>query len=160
MVYFIRVSLRTLLLAVVSSLTVAIISPSLCPGESRYVGSASCKDCHPEEYKNFMTYAKKSKSFNSIQTMKKGLTEREIEGCYSCHTTGYGKRGGFESPEKTPHLQDAGCEVCHGPASVHIKSMSRQDIKTRIQIEDCEVCHTAVRVKSFNYKPMVHGGAH
>ena len=26
----------------------------------RFVGSLACRECHPEEYENFMTYAKKS----------------------------------------------------------------------------------------------------
>ena len=30
-----------------------------------YVGSLACKECHPEEYENFMTYAKKSVFFQA-----------------------------------------------------------------------------------------------
>src|SRR4030042_5842574 len=92
-------------------------SPPFSKGGNKggYVGSDACKDCHEKEYNSFMTYAKKSKSFESIERVRKGLTEEEIKGCYFCHTTGYGKPGGFVSPEKTPHLKNAGCEVCHGP---------------------------------------------
>jgi hypothetical protein len=126
----------------------------------KYVGSEACQTCHENEYKNFMTYAKKSTSFKSIERVKKGLTEDEIKGCYFCHTTGYGKPGGFVSLEKTPHLKNAGCEVCHGPGESHVKTQSTRDIKRRMTIEDCEVCHTSERVKAFRYKPMIHGGAH
>ena len=91
-----------------------IKSPSLSRAESKnntpkYVGSSVCKGCHEEEYKNFTTYAKKSRSFESIERVRKELTEEEIKGCYQCHTTGYGKLGGFISPEKTPYLKNAGC---------------------------------------------------
>lgn len=125
-----------------------------------YVGSEACKQCHENEYKNFITYAKKSVSFKSIERVKKGLTEEEIRGCYVCHTTGYGKPGGFVSPEKTPHLKNAGCEVCHGPGEVHVKTRSRKDIKSHLTIKDCEGCHISERVRAFRYKPMIHGGAH
>lgn len=126
----------------------------------RYVGSDACKSCHENEYKNFMTYAKKATSFRSIERVRKGLTEEEIKGCYTCHTTGYGKPGGFISPEKTPNLKNAGCEVCHGPGEFHISAGGPQHIKRKMKIEDCQVCHTSERVRAFRYKPMIHGGAH
>jgi len=107
-----------------------------------------------------MTYAKKATSFRSIERVRKGLTEEEIKGCYTCHTTGYGTPGGFISAEKTPHLKNAGCEVCHGPGEFHVKSKDSRYIKRRMKIEDCEVCHTSERVRAFRYKPMLHGGAH
>jgi hypothetical protein len=107
-----------------------------------------------------VTYAKKSISFRSIERVKKGLTEDEIKGCFYCHTTGYGKPGGFISIEKTPHLKNAGCEVCHGPGEFHIRTGSTKDIKRRMTIKDCEVCHISERVRAFRYKPMIHGGAH
>ncbi len=65
-----------------------------------YVGSDVCQKCHEKEYDSFMKYAKKSKSYESIERVKKGLTAEEIRGCYACHTTGYGKPGGFVSVEK------------------------------------------------------------
>jgi len=126
----------------------------------RYVGSDACKTCHENEYKNFMTYAKKATSYRSIERLQKGLTEAEIKGCYACHTTGYGRPGGFISVEKTPHLKNAGCEVCHGPGEHHIRLKDRSYIKRKMKIEDCEVCHTSERVRAFRYKPMIHGGAH
>jgi len=125
-----------------------------------YVGSDPCRGCHEQEYNSFIKYAKKSKSFNSIERVKKGLTEEEIKGCYVCHTTGYGRPGGFISIEKTPHLKNAGCEVCHGPGGFHVKTMNRKDIKRKMTLKDCEVCHTSERVRAFNYKPLIHGGAH
>jgi hypothetical protein len=126
----------------------------------RYVGSDACKSCHENEYKNFTAYAKKATSFRSIERVRKGLTEEEIKGCYTCHTTGYGKPGGFISPEKTPNLKNAGCEVCHGPGEFHVSTGGPQHIKRKMKIEDCQVCHTSERVRAFRYKPMIHGGAH
>jgi hypothetical protein len=126
----------------------------------KYVGSDACKECHESEYKNFMTYAKKSSSFKSIERVKKGLTEEQMKECYFCHTTGYRKQGGFISPEKTPHLKNAGCEVCHGPGEFHIRTKNPKYIKRHLTIKDCEVCHIPERVRAFRYKPLIHGGAH
>jgi len=125
-----------------------------------YVGSLACKKCHPEEYANFMTYAKKSTSFKSIEKQMRHLTPEEIKNCYPCHTTGYGQPGGFVSPEKTPNLKNAGCEVCHGPGSKHVRTQKPGDIKGNLTKKDCERCHISERVKAFRYKPLIHGGAH
>lgn len=149
----------TILLALITT------NPSLSFAEtkniiSKYVGSDACKGCHDKEYENFMTYARKSRSFESIERVRKGLTEEEIKGCYVCHTTGYGKPGGFISLEKTPQLKNAGCEVCHGPGELHVKANSPKYIKRRMTMKDCEACHISERVKAFRYKPMIHGGAH
>lgn len=125
-----------------------------------YVGSLTCKGCHPEEYANFMTYAKKSTSFQSIEKQMKHLTPDEIRQCYPCHTTGYGKPGGFVSVEETPHLKNAGCEVCHGPGAEHARTSDPETIIGHMSKKDCEGCHISERVKAFKYKPLVHGGAH
>jgi len=162
---YIRFITKQLLYTLILFLLPSLISPSLSLSETknktpRYVGTLFCKTCHEEEYKSFITYAKKSKSYKSIERMKKELTEEEIKGCYHCHTTGYGRPGGFISPEKTPYLENAGCEVCHGPGEFHVKTKSPSDIKRHLTLKDCEVCHTSERVKAFRYKPLIHGGAH
>jgi len=128
--------------------------------EATYTGTEACKDCHEVEYDNFKAYAKKAKSYESIKKMQKGLTPSEIKECYSCHTTGYGRPGGFVSIDKIPQLQDAGCEVCHGPGSLHIESEDPDDIIAEIEAQSCIVCHNSSRVEAFNFKPMLYGGAH
>lgn len=127
---------------------------------SRYVGSKTCEPCHQEEYASFIQYAKKSKSFQSIERMKKGLSPEDLKKCYSCHTTGYGKSGGFISVEETPELKNAGCEVCHGPGGMHVETGDTNAIKRQLTREDCEACHTSERVRAFRYKPLIHGGGH
>lgn len=125
-----------------------------------YVGSRACRPCHAAEYTSFIRYAKKSTSYRSIERLQKGLTREDIRKCYGCHTTGYGKPGGFVSVEKTPELKNAGCEVCHGPGSRHVQTGSPADIKRKPTRKDCEACHTSERVRAFRYRPMIHGGGH
>lgn len=92
--------------------------------------------------------------------MKKGLTEDEIKGCYACHTIGYGKPGGFTSAEKTPELKNAGCEACHGPGSLHVKTEDPAHIIRNVTIDICKECHIQERVQAFRYKPIIFAGSH
>ena len=157
--------MRYLLAVFTAILMIIIFNPGKVRGGNntetpKYLGSEACKACHQKEYRSFTRYAKKSSSFESIQRVKKGLTEEEIKKCYFCHTTGYGKPSGFISPEETPHLKNAGCEVCHGPGELHVRTQRAQDIKMNLTMKDCEECHISERVKAFRYKPLIHGGAH
>ena len=137
----------------------------LCVGncfadEKIYVGSEACKECHEKEYANYITYAKKAASFESIKKMEKKLTPEEYRGCFECHTTGYGKNGGFVSEKETPQFKDAGCEVCHGPGSLHVDTEDPNEIISNISMENCNSCHSEDRVDAFDFKPLLFGGAH
>ena len=125
-----------------------------------FVGAETCGECHPDQYDTYKAHAKKAKSYSSIQRMADKLTTAELEACYACHTTGYSKPGGFQSAHETPHLKDAGCEVCHGPGSLHIESEDPSDLKEEISIEDCMECHNTERIAAFGFKPLIFGGAH
>jgi len=125
-----------------------------------YIGSEACGECHADQFEAFQAHAKKAKSYESVRIMQKGLTEAEKKECYACHTTGYGSRGGFVSESETPHLKDAGCEVCHGPGSVHMESEDPEDIIAVLSIETCNTCHSSERVDAFKFKPLLFGGAH
>lgn len=133
---------------------------ALSAAQVKFIGSESCKDCHESEYNSFKQFNKKAHSFKSITVLKKGLTDAELKKCYECHTTGYGKEGGFLSEQQTPGLKDAGCEVCHGPGSLHAETGDPKDIKGKLSAKDCEVCHNSERINAFKYKPLIYGGAH
>lgn len=130
------------------------------PESKGYAGSLACMPCHKAEYEKFTAYARKSVSFQSVLRMKKGLDSEEIKDCYWCHTTGYGKPGGFVSAEQTPELKNAGCEVCHGPGKLHAETQDPAHIRRKISIDVCQRCHTDDRIRSFRYRPMLYGGAH
>ena len=132
----------------------------MAAGQKSYIGSQACESCHQKEYASFSKFAKKAHSFKSIQIMSPKLDASELKECYACHTTGYGKPGGFISLEKTPDLANAGCEVCHGPGSAHAETGDKSQIKSKISVEECQTCHNEQRVKSFGFKPMLFGGAH
>jgi len=89
-----------------------------------YVGVKKCKACHIKQYKSW----KKTTMANSFENLKAGVKAEEKKkagldpekdytadkGCLKCHTTGYGKPGGFTTIEETPKLADVQCESCHG----------------------------------------------
>jgi hypothetical protein len=140
-----------------------VLSPPVGAMENEtahYIGSEACGACHPDQYDCFLLNSKKAKSYASVQKMAAKLTIAEIEACYSCHTTGYGHPGGFVSEGETPHLKNTGCEVCHGPGSLHVDSEDPADLIATMSIEECQTCHNSERVAAFNFKPLMYGGAH
>ena len=128
--------------------------------KASYVGSTTCESCHDTIYGNFTKSSKKAHSRKNVEKMLHKLTLKEQQGCYYCHTTGYGKKGGFVSYSQTPDLGDVGCETCHGPGSLHVESGDPQMIQRRPTIEQCNLCHNAERVQDFNFKPLIFSGAH
>ncbi|OGQ98184.1 MAG: cytochrome C [Deltaproteobacteria bacterium RIFOXYD12_FULL_57_12] len=125
-----------------------------------YVGSVACQPCHEQQFRAFHNFARKSHSFASVEKMAVNLPEEKIRPCYGCHTTGYGKPSGFVSPEQTPELKNVGCEACHGPGRLHVKTQDPALIRRTVTIEVCKECHTEERVQAFRYKPILYAGSH
>lgn len=124
---------------------------------SDYVGSERCKSCHQIQYENFIKFSRMSRSFVGVEKMKNKITPDELKSCYECHTTGYGKKGGFISIDKTPYLKNTGCEVCHGPGKKHVETKKPQDIRGKLTTKTCEPCHTEERIRVFRFRPLLRG---
>jgi hypothetical protein len=157
---------RSILISLVACAALVLVIPWGLAGETKpemqktYVGSEKCRSCHENEYNLFRKYSRKTQSFNHIMLMRNGLTEEEYRECLECHTTGFGKPGGFRSEKDTPLLKEVGCEACHGPGSLHVESSDRKDIKKIASEKDCTICHNQERVEAFRFKPLIYGGAH
>ncbi len=130
--------------------------------EKYFVGTQVCAQCHEEEYATYRKHSKKAHSFDSIVKMRDRLDQEEVRKCYRCHTTGYGKPGGFKDETTTPGLKNVGCEACHGPGSLHVESESTEDIiNSAEEIRGvCGTCHTKEIIEAFGVQPLLHGGAH
>lgn len=154
--------MRGLIFSVASAVLLSLSLPAaaVAAEQARYTGAEACKDCHEEQYESFMANSSKAHSWKSLEKMLSKLTGEEKRQCYVCHTTGYGKPGGFESLEKTPHLANVSCEACHGPGSAHVESGEAADIRRTPHITECVVCHNEERVRNFNFKPMLYHGGH
>ncbi len=104
-----------------------------------YVGSKKCKKCHFKQYKSWA----KTKMSHAFDILKPGEHKEAKEKfhvdvtkdftkdakCLKCHTVGFGKKGGYVTPDptdkkavrKAKKLMGVGCESCHGPGSAYIK---------------------------------------
>jgi len=112
-----------LMLALVLAGTAAVCEPS-------YVGASKCKACHLKQYKSWEA----TKMAQAYEVLKPGARAEEKKAagldpdtdyssdpeCLPCHTTGYGKPGGFESLESTPSMVGIQCESCHGAGSDYL----------------------------------------
>jgi hypothetical protein len=70
--------------------------------------------------------------------------------CLKCHTTGYGKPGGFVSEAETPNLKGKQCEACHGPGSIHVDNpedaVARTTMKKYVTDNNvCIQCHVCMK---------------
>lgn len=83
---------------------------------AKYIGSRNCKACHYKENRAWRN-SPHAKAFKALP--EKNTQDAE---CLKCHTTGFGKPGGFVSVKKTPELMGIGCESCHGAGSEHRKA--------------------------------------
>ena len=96
-----------------------------------YVGAKKCRACHLKQFQTW-EQTKMAKSFELLRAGAASAAKKKAnldpakdythdEKCLGCHTTGYGKPGGFVSLEKTPDLVGVQCESCHGPGSEYLK---------------------------------------
>jgi mono/diheme cytochrome c family protein len=141
-------------------LALLVISAGVARSEASFVGSKACAECHQEEYDSFLKFSKKPNSFHGVEKMRSDLKPEELKGCYACHTTGYGKPGGFVDAKTTPDLAQVGCETCHGAGSKHSEAGDPGSITRKPTLESCARCHNAERTGEFNFKPLLYSGAH
>ncbi len=97
--------------------------------EHAYVGTNNCKKCHLKQYRSWQ----KTKMAQAFELLKPGAAAEAKQKagfdpnkdytkdpqCLPCHTTGYGKPGGFADIETTPDRAGVGCEMCHGPGGTY-----------------------------------------
>lgn len=102
-----------------------------------YVGAKKCKACHLKQYTSWSA-TKMSASFDLLKPGVRADAKKKARqdpakdythdaACLPCHTTGYGKPGGFKSIEETPDLVGVQCESCHGPHSGVLQVMTIQN---------------------------------
>lgn len=99
--------------------------------EYSYIGTKGCKKCHIKQFKSW----KETKMAQAYEILKPGERAEakkkagldpdkdytKVAECLPCHTTGYGKAGGFVSLEKSPELVGVSCEMCHGAGGEYTK---------------------------------------
>jgi hypothetical protein len=126
----------------------ALQAPESQPAYS-YIGTKRCKSCHLKVHKSWA----KTKMGEAFETLKPGHAREAKQEfnldvnkdyttdtkCFKCHTTGYGKPGGYAVPDpkdrkaarKAKTLEGVGCESCHGPGSEYVKIFEAIDKSQR-----------------------------
>ena len=127
--------------------------PNAVPGvtsSATYVGSASCKQCHPGDHEIWS----QSGHAHAFATLQKTASEADPH-CVKCHTVGFGKPGGYRRPLGSDSLTDVGCESCHGPASEHV-ARYRDGKPSNFRFRplgpgDCTTCHYGEFSRPFDW---------
>lgn len=110
-----------------------------------WLGAAACIECH-EPYFESWAETRHSKAFASLEKAGKSKDPE----CVVCHTTGYGKEGGFISKTTTPGLAGVQCEACHGPGKDHARGFSAPS--GPVNETTCLKCHTKENSPAFDYE--------
>lgn len=177
----------TLVLALVSTLVLGVpatkvdIQDAKKPEVATYIGSTACKKCHSDQYKSWKK-TDMAKSFDVLlpgkaaeAKKKAGLDAKKDyskdKTCLPCHTTGYGKPGGYVIPpegdsaeakklqKQAASMQGIQCEACHGPGSLSSKYKKKHEkykwadlvenkLLDGVRFPDKDVCLTCHNNKS------------
>ena len=143
-------------------------------GAPQYLGVKKCKKCHLKQFKSWKK-TKKSKTFELLAAgtaaeakKKAGLDPAKDytkdKTCLPCHTTGYGKPGGYGKSKVDKYLQGVTCEACHGPGGDFVRDdrmsnknkkfksadLKKQGLIVKTPEKVCKTCHNK---KSPFYQP-------
>jgi peroxiredoxin len=129
----------------------------LLPTAAAYVGSEACQSCHSDEHATWLgqTHAK------ALDTLAAKGKAGDAD-CLRCHTTGFGKPGGFQAGAGAqPALAGVGCESCHGPGGDHVGETARRQ-GTILKLSDkcgscailqiCGSCHDDANDPGFEFE--------
>ncbi|RIL05449.1 MAG: hypothetical protein DCC71_10410 [Proteobacteria bacterium] len=111
---------------------------NLLPTAAAYVGSQACQSCHAQEFETWSKHPH-AKALDSLAA-KDAANKNE---CLACHTTAFGRPGGFPKdgkPAEHADLARVGCESCHGPGGDHVKPDAAR-VGTIVSLTDkCDSC--------------------
>lgn len=127
------------------------------PKGQGYIGSQACAVCHPNAAQACADdhHNKAWKTLQDAEKREKWPVTKYPE-CVSCHVVGYGDKGGFVTPKKTPKLLNVGCENCHGPGKLHQSNPVKHSMLGKEpgwQVRSCVQCHNAEHSPQFLYLP-------
>ena len=130
-------------------------------GGNAYVGSETCRSCHPQSYATWRSYHH-SRALESLVKAKR----QSNPDCIRCHVVNLGAADGYRGASVSPERANVQCESCHGRAGLHVRARIKKRDKTigklaKVGRQSCEVCHDALHSPKFNYtgywKRIVHG---
>lgn len=165
-----------------------------CPrfeDKATFAGADSCKKCHFKQHSSW----KKTTMATSFEKLKPDAVAdvkkkfnldpkkdyTKDAKCLECHTTGYGKEGGYpavvegkdwteDEKKRAAMFENVQCESCHGPGSLtnvykkDNEEYKKEEIMKRGMIEpnlkNCETCHndknpTYTKEKALDYEKAI-----
>jgi hypothetical protein len=111
-----------------------------------FVGSRACARCHIAADAAWRA----SNHSRALATLQREGENHDPD-CVKCHVVGLEQQTGFASHEKTPHLEDVGCESCHGPGSKNIADPKHSLGKAGSA--SCAPCHVVEHSPRFEFDP-------
>ncbi|MCG8587931.1 MAG: redoxin domain-containing protein [Proteobacteria bacterium] len=108
-----------------------------------YTGNDVCGVCHEAEHATWEL----TRHASAYDTLVTHGEDRNAE-CVGCHVVGFEKPGGFEIADNPDHLEDVGCESCHGRGGPHL---SPQFVTNGNYESACITCHDTKHSLGFEY---------
>ena len=102
-----------------------------------YAGAGACAGCHGDKF------AEWSGTPHSVAiSVLAAIGQDKNPACVVCHSVGFGQPTGYDLTANTAHLQNVGCETCHGPAATH-KYSDHNIIRPAVSLDPkiCGGCH-------------------
>jgi len=122
--------------------------PPPTAGQSSYVGTAECENCH-DEAAAFWATTKHAQAWETLEAIGKQYNFD----CTYCHATGWDQPGGSNLAYNEP-LRDVQCEVCHGPGSRHVDANGKDKSMVLSPATDvCLKCHNELHSDTFDFEP-------
>jgi len=135
----------------------AAVADSL-PSEGTYVGDQACIACHTSQHEIWSASAHAHAWKTLQEDLRDGVPATVDPRCVTCHTSGYGRVGGFGSAVHSEELRwspesplvDVSCETCHGPGQAHVTTADKTKIDRGGEFT-CLQCHDAENDPDFRY---------
>jgi peroxiredoxin len=133
--------------------------PNLLPTAASYVGSDACRSCHEAEYEKWSAGPHAA----AFAALAKGGHEQDAK-CVACHSTGFGRKGGYPKgakPGEDADLARVGCESCHGPGGDHVGPDARRrgtilalgdKCDSCVILQICGTCHDQANDPGFEFE--------
>jgi peroxiredoxin len=108
-----------------------------------YSGNEFCVVCHEAQNETWLL----TSHAGAFNTLVKHGADRSAE-CVGCHVVGWENNGGYSFAPPTPHLEDVGCETCHGRGGSHLPPRLVVDGQYE---HTCVACHDPKHSLGFDY---------
>ncbi len=119
------------------------------PVGEQYAGQDLCIACHAEEVAQ---WARGPHARAWLDLTRRGETRNAT--CLACHTTGFGRPGGFADVAENDTLLNVQCEACHGPMRLHAQQADQVGVRPSpglpISEKVCARCHDGENSPGFD----------